>query len=140
MDTGDKRLEPEPCGRGGMEEEAVGIEGLPEWVDRLTVLDLELIEGAALHWRRRCRRARAPCVPLAISSNDLHAFEGILHLSAAIEAAHVCMAELILVWPRCVGMHTVKQVNANPSQKAHVSVMPAPSARTYCRRSHKLPG
>ena len=140
MEADDKRLDAEPCGRGGMEEKAVGIEGLPEWVDRLTVLDLELIEGASLHWRRRCRRARAPGVPLAISCDDLHAFEGILHFSAAIEAAHVCMAELILVWPRCVGMHTVKQVSANPSQKAHVSSMPAPSARAYCRRSHMLPG
>jgi hypothetical protein len=41
-------------------------------------------------------------------SNDLHVFEGIRHLSAAIEAAHVCTAELVPVWPRRVGMQAVK--------------------------------
>ena len=86
----------------------------------------------------RCRRARGPYVPLAISSNDLHVFEGIRHLSAAFQAAHVCKTELVLVRPRRVRMHTVEQVSPNPSQPAHISSMRTRSVRARCRRSPQL--
>ena len=87
--------------------------------------------------RSRCRQSRIPNLSTSLLFDDLHGFEGIRHLSAAIEAAHVCTAQLVLVRPRRVGMHAVKQVSPNPSQHVHISSTPARPVRAY-RRLHKL--